>query len=293
MRTDKRTRKRHKCPEEPHQRSQCLPAEEGLACPRVPSGVCYWASGSVTKRVRLGDTQSSGSPGPGCPVTDGREAGEDVRHWSPQAVAGLGPGSPDPTTGTLGPPLCQRFRAGLGRAQRLRVPRGPLPGHDSLQGGGPVRACPPPRLLHLPPACSFCLIWLGGETHKHFPARFGQGPVGGAKEEEEDRKGETDTVAPAVPCHLWGRMGSQASQHPQHSVAAPAIPPIPHQPGPNPEKTKAWIRPAFLKKRARRLAEGPQCPPPQGTGAQGQHSQCGWHLRAPQRVCRLLGGEGS
>lgn len=63
--------------------------------------------------------------------------------------------------------------------------------------------------------------------------------MGGVREEEEDRRGETDTAAPAT----------------THT---------PHQPGPEPEKTKTQITPGFLKKRARRLAEGPQCPLPRG-----------------------------
>lgn len=73
----------------------------------------------------------------------GREAGEDVRHWSPQAVAGLGPGSSDPTKGTLGPPLCQLFRAG---------PRGSESPGDHCQATTASRAGVPSEPA-LPPGC--------------------------------------------------------------------------------------------------------------------------------------------
>lgn len=163
-----------------------------------------------------------------------REAGEDVRHWSPQAVAGLGPGSPDPTTGTLGPPLCQLFRAEPGGAQRLRVPRGPLPGHSSSQGGGPVRACPPPaccisrQLVH--PAL-FGLEEKPINTSLLTSARGRWVGRGRKRKTEEGRQTQWDQPSPAI-CGATRPRSAHGSAHSTRLLHLPPLPPTPTRPRP-------------------------------------------------------------
>lgn len=67
----------------------------------------------------------------------------------------------------------------------------------------------------------------------------------------------------------------------------------PHQPGPDPEKTKTQIRPDFLKKRARRWAEGPPVPPTSGDRSPGPAQAVRVAPQGPSEGVQVAGGEGS